>query len=786
MLFFVGALIFSGFSFTEKTILTQINEEASELAGFYTKKFDILFDNSKNAADSISAAISSMNVISGKEVKRLIVKTLKNHPEVYGSTVSFSADATPLKEFAPYYCWKKKELTYMSLTDAPYKYQEQDWFTVPLKEGKGSWGKPYFDNGAGDILMVTYSSPIRHNGALIGVATADISLENLVERIRNLKVGKTGYAFIVTKASHFIALPSIVSTKGKFVKPSGGGSKILSDDTIKTMIQKTKSEDLKRLSKLIDSPDDESAKIRDPFTGVESLVITKKFDSNSDTMVIIYPRQEILKPLISLKFKVVIISAIVICLIMVIILFLSSTLTSPIRRLVEQADHFSNGNFDMKLPDDNGPGEIRQLSKVFNKLGTSILEYIENIKKTTTDKERYHQELMIAADIQQGILPQKFPPFDDLQKQIDLFGMALPAREVGGDYYDFFRLSKSRIGIVIADVSDKGAASALFMSMTRVLIREVALLGSTPSEVLRRTNHVLAKDNPSSMFVTLLYGDYDIAADKISFSCAGHNPPLRVSASGEITELPVKVRLPLGAMPGTRYVTTDFSFKSGEKILLYTDGLTEANNSDGEMFGIERVKDVIRQTSGSSEEITKKLLASVTDFQAGAPQYDDITMLMLKNTQSDDNRITLREDFSKTMTLELPAVLSVLGRISEFVEGVALEMGFKAKEAKRIFLAVDEVVTNVIMHSYQDNDREKFLMKVIPMSDRLVIVIIDHGKPFDFKEKSRVYTGKADPGQPEGGIGLFLARKSVDEIEYIPDTVDGNRVTIVKYLKGSR
>jgi sigma-B regulation protein RsbU (phosphoserine phosphatase) len=766
ILLILALLIFSSFETSKKTVLNLINKEAVEIAQSRVKEFSSLFSSAEKTADEIANITGRMETLSENHVNRLIQETLRKQPDIFGSTISLLPDKTPLGLYAPYYYRANGGLTYLSLATTDYDYLKKEWFTLPIKQEDGLWTPPYLDEGGGDVLMITYSAPIKRNNQIIGVATVDISLQKLVQEVKKLTVGGKGFAFIITKEGKFIAHPD---------KP------LLSDQSLWEFVEENKNKEMNKLITLIQADKSNNLEEIDQF-----YVIISKIQTLDWTLVIMYPREDILMPLTKLKYKYIAISIIVIVLLIIAIIILSKNLTEPITRLVEQTKLYAEGQWDQRLDEDMGTKELKQLARCFNMMGQAITDQIENVRQTTAQKERYHQELVIAAEIQQSILPQVFPPFPDLEDRLCIFGTTKPAREVGGDYYDFFRLSENKIGLVIADVSDKGAPSSFFMAMTRMLIREIAERGYAPIEVLRRTNHVLAEGNIYSMFVTLIYGEFDTNTGLIKFANAGHNKPLYITNEGEVKQIPLKVNLPLGIMSDTHYYADEFTLKQGETLILYTDGVNEAHNPADEQFGMIRFKDMLKNSQHlDCKQITENILEEVHHFSEGTEQSDDITLLCIKNKIGECHETHKDKVLhDEIITLKFPATTKSLDKLSDMISTVVKGRGFDEIETNRIVLAVDEVVSNVIMHAYAGKTDNTFQVNLIPRTDGICIKIIDYGIPFDFEKSVKAYDSEdASADQPIGGIGLFLAHSSVDEISYEPDTIDGNQLILVKYLK---
>jgi phosphoserine phosphatase RsbU/P len=237
-------------------------------------------------------------------------------------------------------------------------------------------------------------------------------------------------------------------------------------------------------------------------------------------------------------------------------------------------------------------------------------------------------DLNISRDIQQAILPKKFPPFPD-EPNFDIYASMVAAKEVGGDFYDFFLIDKNRLGFVIGDVSGKGISAALFMAVSRTLIRATGLKGDSVSECMEYVNNLLCKESVSSMFVTVFYGILNTQTGEVDYVNAGHNPPYLLSADG-ISKVDMTDGLALGVLDDFSFESKTLQLKNGDQLLLFTDGVVEAFDLEEKAYGEEKFENFLNENLNHPiETIIKKSFADVTDFVAGAPQSDDITLLGL-------------------------------------------------------------------------------------------------------------------------------------------------------------
>ena len=257
------------------------------------------------------------------------------------------------------------------------------------------------------------------------------------------------------------------------------------------------------------------------------------------------------------------------------------------------------------------------------------LNHVEELKAALSARDKLvslQNELDVASNIQQSILPTELPQEHDYQ----MFGSMKSARNVGGDFYDVVRLPDRRVGLAIADVSDKGVPAALFMMSTRTLLKGAAIGAINPGDVIGTVNQLLCEDNEAAMFVTLIYGVYDPETGRLTYANGGHNPPLIVHSDNSSTLLPPTDGLALGLVPGYEYQQRTVTVAPGEALVLYTDGVTEAMNGDEEEFGVERLQDIFKKSNPHEPyAITRLVFDAVDTFAGDTPQSDDVTCLTL-------------------------------------------------------------------------------------------------------------------------------------------------------------
>lgn len=272
------------------------------------------------------------------------------------------------------------------------------------------------------------------------------------------------------------------------------------------------------------------------------------------------------------------------------------------------------------------PINLEDLERTIEKAAEQIA-FIKQAQKEHSQLESIQSDLHVAQEIQQTILPKKFPPFPEL-KSFDIYAFMSAAKYVGGDFYDFFMIDKDRLGFVIADVSGKGIPAAIFMAISRTVIRAIALTENSAAMCMQRSNNILCQESVNDMFVTVFYGILNIHTGNVIYSNAGHNPPILMKKDGTVSFLPITNDLILGAIADAPFHEKEIRLSPGDNLFLYTDGVTEAMSKDNELYSEKRLLDNCKQILGDTpEQIVKRITETVGDFVVGAIQSDDITLL---------------------------------------------------------------------------------------------------------------------------------------------------------------
>ena len=400
---------------------------------------------------------------------------------------------------------------------------------------------------------------------------------------------------------------------------------------------------------------------------------------------------------------------------------------------------------------------------------------INRLQEVNAEKERIGSELHIASEIQKGMLPKIFPPYPD-RNDIEIFGHLVPAKEVGGDLFDFY-IRDEKLFFCIGDVSGKGVPASLVMAVTRAQFRTLSAHESSPDRIVTAMNDAMAEMNDANMFVTFFIGVLDLPTGRMRYCNAGHNSPLLIGSG--VGPLKCGSNIPIGVMAGWKYTAQETHIDCNTTIFLFTDGLTEAENVEHELFGDDRMMQTAREALAAKklqpEALIGQMMTAVHAFVGTADQSDDLTMLAVQYTKPQ-----IDEKFQRSVTLHNN--IDEIPHLAEFVEGVCEAVGFDAALTMQMNLAIEEAVVNVINYAYPPGTHGVINIKAQANDERLKFVIIDSGTPFDPTVKDDVDISLPAEQRPIGGLGIHLVRQLMDTINY--EYTDGQNVlSLRKKLK---
>ena len=692
---------------------------------------------------------------------------LKLNSNIMGAAVAYNPDYEPKKgqPFSPYAYRNGTDIYTKQLNTPEYDYLHQEWYTKPLAEGKGTWSEPYIDEGGGEVGMITYSQPIINSkGEIYAIQTADIALHWLSELMCELD--STTKQNMFKDSESFPSYSFIVSHKGTIV-----AYPYKAELSYKTLYEFLEDHDgLEDANEILSSNNGYTTVVQNN-TGTIYVLFYSSIEHTGWTLVTIMPLKVILKPVGSIIGIFGILMLIGLIIVAVICRSAIRRVTMPITQFADSADEIASGNLSVQLPTIKTKDEMLRLHNSFATMQKSLIQQIEETRSANEEKGRIESELNIARDIQMSMLPKTFPPFPD-RNDIEIYGKQKPAKEVGGDLYDFY-IRDEKLFFCIGDVSGKGVPASLVMAVTRTLFRTISFKEALPERIMFGINNAMADNNESNMFVTLFLGVLDLPTGRLRYSNAGHNAPMLIGQT--IGLLPCAANVPLGVQTDWKFSQQETTIDLNTCIFLYTDGLTEAENAANEQFMEERMIEVAKGMSHEPQQMIEQMFNAVHQFVGNAEQSDDLTMLAIQYTKP------LEKDMKLQRSITLPNDIEKVPVLAEFVDEVCEIAGFDMSTTMGINLALEEAVVNVMSYAYQPGTTGNVNIEAIANETRLKFIISDWGTPFDPTAEKEVDTTLSAEERPIGGLGIHLVRQIMDSINY--ERIDGmNVLTLRKKL----
>ena len=514
-----------------------------------------------------------------------------------------------------------------------YDPRDRDWYQEAVETGKSVFTETYLDTFG--RLLISCAAPVYGRGTKpVGVLAMDILIEDINHSVVSARVGNRGYVFLMNHDGYVVSAPDLAVVDGTYESVN-----LMEQEEMKMLAERMASGQSGLISFVKDG--------EDVFAAFEPIAPT------GWSMAMVLPQEEVIAPAVvsyeniientsranaqmegivqSAMVGVLALSALILLGVLFFAEIRSRKITEPITRLTKEVAVIGQGNLDHTVEMHTGD-ELETLGNAFNQMAKSLGEYMENLAEVTADRERIATELNVASTIQSSMLPCIFPAFPD-QKDFDIYADMHPAKAVGGDFYDFFKTDENHLWVVIADVSGKGVPAALFMVIAKTMLKNYAGFGASPAEVLAIVNDRLCENNEADMFVTVFIGVFEISSGIFTFSNAGHNYPLLYRKGGAFDWLKSSPDFVIAGMEGMKFRDNRVAINPGDRLFLYTDGVTEALNRKEELYGDDRLIETLNRPEAremSIDELVTYMKADLASYADGAEQADDITMLVLE------------------------------------------------------------------------------------------------------------------------------------------------------------
>ncbi len=595
----------------------EVERDMSRLASSYAARFDGGLRKAAVIAEATAAMMETVQEVSDEEVYAILARNVGHTDLVYGACMAFEPGRRrPGGElFAPYVCRAAEGLRHMNIDESVYDWYRDPaytWYSQPKALGRGVWSEPYFDEGAGNILMTTYSAPFRRGNAFGGVNTVDIDLPRLRETVG--REFEDGLDFV------------ILNTDGRFVFDPDP-TRIMGP----TIFERAEADGNAQLAALA----------RRMLSGAPGLGAIDRWDAPGRTLVFYAPIPSTGWVFASRLPEAVVLAdvrartawsaaalALALALTIGSISLVSRRIARPISRLRDKVAEVAAGDLEARIEDPGGADEIRTLARAFNDMTAELRAHIERLAAETAARRRFERDLDIARDIQRGLLPANRPQLRDYQ----IVGWSKAAEQTGGDYYDWQTLPDGRTIITLADVSGHGIGPALVTAVCRAYARATFATLQEFSPVIDQLNDLLTSDLKEGRFVTLVAALLHPESRRVELISAGHGPVLRYIAAEHRLEQLETTNLPLGIQPGLSYSPpVEWILSPGDFLMLTTDGFFEWLDANGQRFGLQRLNDTILELASlPAEDMIRRLYDRVRDFAGGAEQGDDVTAVVIR------------------------------------------------------------------------------------------------------------------------------------------------------------
>lgn len=620
--------------FSYQAFFSGLRKQYENIRPLFTQSIETNIVRQNTSIETITK-IATFEILAGttkspEGFKNFLALCIRENSAIYGMSLAFESEDEGSSRDA-WYMYRKSDdpnapLGWINLdseTGAPH-FTEREWFAVPKRTRNTHWTKPYTGTASG-VPMVTFSAPlIDKDGHFFGTVACDVSLSWL-----------DGYFKDIETPNPTIEQMFLLAGDGTVLADRNWG---MGHANVLDFADKHNDKNLRNISERMLSGEIGDMEYRSPDRKIKGNIIFLPVDEHDGddirewSLGIFVPTELMRGQAFKVGQQQAAIAFSGLIMLVFAIRFVARGISFPIRKLQESALDIASGNLETKIPRMRWKDEISELAESLKRMQEDLKANMERIANATRERERMDSDLRIAHKIQMNQVPRHLPE-TKFSENFDLSASIEPAREVGGDFYDYLMIDDETICLVIADVSGKGVPAALLMARSSALFRSYMINGHRLGPALEHVNKELCLENESNMFVTLFAMTVHLPSGECRYVNAGHNPPfvLRKNRSPEM--MPEAKSVPLGIDDETAYPEETLVLNAGDAVYLYTDGVSEAIDSKSGLFGNDRTLDSLAKVNGNScESILEKVRKSISEFVEDTPQSDDITMLAFRRT----------------------------------------------------------------------------------------------------------------------------------------------------------
>ena len=749
ILIFTFFLIYN-YTVSRKLLLKNVEENARHLSNAAVNQIESYFKCIEKTAQSTALFMAKTDTLHYSS-HQILKDILSSNPEIYGNCLAFKPYISNGQTIynAPY-CYKNdKQLCYKNLADKSYDYLSWDWYRIPAEENRKIWSEPYYDEGGGNVLMTTFSVPIYKSyadtGSFMGVLTADVSLQWLNELLSNIKIYDSAYAFLISSSGRILSHPQ---------------ADLIMKENILDLAKETDNTEFQIILQHMMQGKTGFEKVQKAFSEKKSWIYYTSLANNTWSLGFVIPESDLYADLQLLNKDLFYILISGIILLIGFILLIANKLTKPVRKLAAMMHKDSEAFINMPIPEIKESTEIVMLNDSFRYLQKELNRYIAHLKDVTIAKERIESELQIASKLQLSMLPDANKA-EIYKNKIHITSYMQAAKEVGGDFYDYFFIDPSHLFFAIGDVSGKGMGAALFMSSTITLLRAYAKIeGNDLCRILQLTSDYLQQNNPENYFVTLFTGILSLETKELTYLNAGHNYPVILSENDEIILINHTHILPLGIIKPPCISPSHITLHTNDALFLYTDGVTEAMNEKQALFGTQSLLALLKNYAHTDKEkLIPDVCQALETFTATAPQQDDITMLCLQLNNSESNKC-LHVSFTDIQNI------SILTDIQHQIEYFLTQKEVPAKSKHRLMLVLEELITNAFKYGFSNIANKTIEINIHVDSTHIEVEYKDNSRAFNTNSAIAKSSSTSPELNTMGKRGFYIIDKMTDTFTY--------------------
>lgn len=736
----LGLSILLDYRLSRQEILGRLKAESRETIRDVLRDLENLLDGVEDST-LFMGRILQQREYSRPGLEQMLRELVEMNSDVFGATIALNPEL-PGGPFAPYFYGREGQLTRVDLAAGAERYYEEAWFREPAGSGQPVWVEPYFDSLGAQVLMTTFAVPVHRVDALgrrflYAVVTADIPLDELHDYLQRLRLGEHGRSLLVSGRGTILSArdPARIMRPIEELGNSGASAAAIGE-----------------LLNNAETGGFSTSQLPCPWTTGTCDFVVGSLAGTGWPVVIAFSRDELLGPLRSYGLKTALIGLATVLAMALAVLLVTRRLTRPLVELAAASDHIAEGRLDTPLPRAGRLDEVGRLVQSFGAMTRDLRSYIADLEDATRSRSRLEGELAAAWQIQMSMLPGGG---DTVAREpgFTLAARVRPAKTVGGDLYHYQRVGE-RLLFAVGDVSDKGVPAALFMARATSLLQ---LEGQDlqPARVLESLNEALVQGNDSCMFVTLLVASLDLGSGALRFASAGHPPPvlLRGGAAREVEQDGGPV---IGLAPDLEFTDCELALQPGDRLAIYTDGVDEAFNAEGEMFSLPRLLDTLESgAQAPAEQALEGVFDAVNHFAGDTPQSDDITLLLLERPRP---------------------VLQVAGQfipgdglVSEALSWLEQQLLPASPEPGLLHdlaILLEEAVANIHHHGRLEPGRP-FEVRLTLSDSAAELRLMDPGVAFDpLRQAQRSQLGRSADSAAIGGLGVHLLSTLSDRQYY--------------------